>query len=820
MRRARGHKRHNLPVQRTRLIGREHDAAAVRRVLLEADGRTVTLTGAGGCGKTRLALAVAGDVVDGFADGVWLVELAPLADPLLLPQAVATALGVREQPPRPILNTLVASLRSRQLLLVLDNCEHLVEACAHVADAMLRSCPDVRLLATSREPLGVQGEITWRVPSLAVRDLQQARSLEELARSPAVQLFVDRTQAVRPAFVLTHQNGKAIAQICRRLDGLPLGIELGAARMRSLGVDQLLERLDAHVGVLVGASRTAPSRQQTLQATLDWSYALLTPTERVVFRRLAVFASGCSLEAAEMVCAGDAFDGAEILELLSRLVDKSLVVMEECDGRARYRLLEPVRQYAQEQLQATGELAAVQERHAGFFLALAEQWAGWTRGARTFDMEELEQDNLRTALRWCVDHGAADMGLRMARGCMFFWNQRTALAEGRMWLSLLLKLPGAEQPTVARAAALGCSGLIAMRHGDFALARALHEQGLATARQVGDLAQLYSNLQDAGWSALYRGEYRPAQTSFEEAVATARTVGDLVCEAWGLCCIGTVAEFEADAATAGAYGEKALSLAKSLDEPWLMGMALSILGHATFAQGDVAPARRQTEEGLAVLRRVGHQWGMAYALDNLGHIAVVQEQHAEAQARFAESLTLSQEAGDVNGTAQSLDGLAAVAAARGQQERAFLLIGAAAALRESIDAPLHPLGRERRNRWLNALRRTVGEDAFTQAWARGHALTLDEGVALAFEETRPAAGAGSVHAPDTVPASPLSPREQEVAALLAEGLSNRQIAERLVITERTVAAHVEHILDKLVFSSRTQIALWAADHRRATPDPT
>jgi predicted ATPase/DNA-binding CsgD family transcriptional regulator len=801
------------------MIGREQDAAAVRRALLETDGRIVTLTGPGGCGKTRLALGVAADLVDSFADGVRLVELAPAANPLLVPQAVATALGVQEQPPTPTLDRLVASLKSRELLLVLDNCEHLVEACAHLADAVVAGCPKVRVLATSRERLGVQGEITWRVPPLPVPDLSHARSVDELARSPSVQLFVDRARAVRTVFSLTAQNGAAVAQICRQLDGLPLGIELAAAMLASLGVDQLLERLSTHARMPVGGSRTAPSRHQTMHATLDWSYGWLTPAEQAVFRRLSVFAGSFSLEAAEAVCLGDAIIRIQVLELLSRLVDKSLIAMDEYDGRARYRMLEPVRQYALERLAATGELAATQERHASFFLALAEQWAGWTLGTRSLGSEELELDNFRSALRWCVEHGAADTGLRMARGCMGLWIGRGAWDEARAWLNQLLDLPAAEQPTVARAAALGCSGFIAARHGDFARAREDHEQGLATARLVGDLGQVFSNLHDAGWGALYRGEYAFARQWFGEAVATARMARDRLCESWGLCCLGFVAYQEADAPLAGTHGEEALSLARTVDEPWVIGCALNLLSYAAFAKGDLGAARRLADQSLTLLRQVGHQLRMAYTLDALGHIALVQAQHAEAKAQFAECLTVYQETRDAAGIAQCLDGFAAVAAAQVQTDRAIRLVAAAAALRECIGAPLHPLQRERRDGWLGPLRRTVGEDAFTQSWARGHALMIEEAVALALGDSEPAVCAASTNALDTQPSSPLSPREQEVAGLLGEGLSNRQIAERLVITPRTVAAHIEHILDKLGFTSRTQIALWAAEHSLVRQDP-
>jgi predicted ATPase len=364
---------HNLPTHATALVGRDREVADLRQLLLSDDGRLVTLTGVGGCGKTRLALGVASSLIGSFKDGVWLVELAALADPLLVPQAVASVLGVRERSDRALLDVLVAHLARRQVLLVLDNCEHLVKACAELADTLLHGCPGVRLLATSREPLHIAGERAWRVPSLAIPDPRAIVPPDELARYSAAQLFVERAQAVQANFGVTPRSAPVLAAICARLEGLPLAIELAAAWVRALGVEQILERLDDAVGLLVGGSRLAPS-QQTMRATLDWSYGLLAPPEQIVFRRLAVFVGGWSLEAAEEVCSGSGVAPREVLGLLTGLVDASLVQVDEQDGRARYRLLEPVRQYAQAQLEASGELDAVRHQHVSYFESFAERW--------------------------------------------------------------------------------------------------------------------------------------------------------------------------------------------------------------------------------------------------------------------------------------------------------------------------------------------------------------------------------------------------------------------------------------------------------------
>ena len=402
--------RSNLPAHRPSLIGRDDEAAAVRARLIEADAGLLTLTGAGGCGKTSLALHVARDLLDLFPDGVRLVELAALSEPALVDQAVAAAFGVRERAGQSLREGLLVFLRPRVLLLLLDNCEHLVEACARLVQDLLSACPELRILATSREPLRTPGEVTWRVPSLMAPDPQRLPPPKELAGYPAVRLFVERTQAVQPGFVLTTDNAPAIARVCARLEGLPLALELAAARTRAMAVGQIAARLDESFRLLVGGSRTAHSRHRTLEATLDWSYDLLTTAEQLLLCRLSVFAGGFDLEPAEVVCGGEGIEPADVLDVLTRLVDKSLVLADEQAGEARYRLLEPIRQYARERLAGSGEEAVVRRRHAAHYRALAEGaepelWgphqAAWL--ARL----ERDRDNLRAALGW-VHESAED----------------------------------------------------------------------------------------------------------------------------------------------------------------------------------------------------------------------------------------------------------------------------------------------------------------------------------------------------------------------------------------------------------------------------
>jgi len=455
---------HNLPLQLTSFVGRDRERAGVRRLL--ATSRLVTLTGPGGVGKTRLALRVAADVLPEYPHGVWLAELAVLADPARVPQAVAAAAGVPEDPARPLLAVLADALRPRRLLLLLDNCEHLVGACARLADALLRACPGLTVLATSREPLSIAAEAAWPVPPLAVPDAGKPPPGGTAARYEAVRLFRDRAAAARPTFRLTRRNAPAVAQLCARLDGLPLALELAAARVRVLPVAELAARLEDRFRLLTGGSRAAPARQQTLRATLDWSYDLLSEPERALFRRLAVFAAGWTMAAAEAVGAdadGQGIAPGEVLDLLTGLLDKSLVTADEQpDGTARYRLLETVRQYAQERLAAGGEAEVVQRRHAAFFLGLAEAAAPELLGGRQtawLDRLEREHDNLRAALEWLTERGAVEAGLRLGNAVGPFWLTRGYLQEPRERLERLLALPGAEGTSLRARVLVGTAGL-------------------------------------------------------------------------------------------------------------------------------------------------------------------------------------------------------------------------------------------------------------------------------------------------------------------------------------------------------------------------
>jgi predicted ATPase/class 3 adenylate cyclase len=758
---------HNLPLQVTSFVGRDTEAAAVRGLL--ATYRLVTLTGPGGTGKTRLALQAAADVLPAYPDGVWLVELAALADPALVPQTVAQAVGVREAPGRPLVATLVDALQLKRLLLVLDNCEHLLDAGARLADALLRTCARVTLLVTSREALGIAGETAYRVPSLGVPDLGPsdppgwsappgaARSLPAagLTRYGAVRLFLDRAVAAAPGFAVTDRNAPAVARLCARLDGIPLAIELAAARVRVLPVEQLLGRLEDRFRLLTGGSRTALERHQTLRAAVDWSYDLLGERERGLFDRLSVFAGGWSLEAAEAVGAdpdGDGIAPAEVLELLARLVDKSLVVAEaQPDGSARYRLLETLRQYALEKLAARGDAEAVRQRHAACYVGLGETAAARRRGAWLVVLEA-EHDNLRAALDWTLaaagtGDGAADAGAagardeaalvayRLGAALTWFWTLRGHWHEMAAVWDRLAALPRSARPAVvaARARALGSAGLVEYvggRHRD--LGRRLLEEALALFTQVGDRCEA---VRVRAWLAT---DPAPRRRLYERLLALDRAAGDDRATADTLYAFATLLITGAGAApdyavARGMYAE-CLRLRRALgDEVWA-GMAQSRLGFVAREQGDAAGALPLLEASLATFRGLGDRFHAAWALRNLGNAAADLGDHALARTRYAEALAVEAELGYGSGVAAALERLAGLDAVGGRPARALRLAGAAAALRTTAGGWRSPRDQAQLEQRVAAAREALGETAAAAASAEGQAMDIKAAVAYALSE--------------------------------------------------------------------------------------
>ncbi len=781
--------------------------------------RLLTLTGAGGCGKTRLALKVARDLVGAYSEGAWLVDLAPLPEAELVPQAVAQALGVREQPARPLLETLGDALRSRKMLLVVDNCEHLVEAVVGLADALLDSCPGLRVLATSRETLNAAGEVTWVVPSLTVPDSRQeeAYTPQELEAYESVRLFEERARRRDPSFELSLRNGQAVAQVCRRLEGIPLAIELAAGRMEVLSAEQLASRLEDFLKLLTGG-RTADPRHRTLRATLEWSHELLSEAERALFRRLSVFVGGWTLEAAEEVCSGDGVEQDDVLELLSELVDKSLVVVEAGEQRVpRFRMLEPVRQYGQERLQESGTAERIRARHAQCYLALAQEAEPELEGAdqtRWMDRLEAEHDNLRAALSWALEGGEAELGLRLAGALRLFWVMRSHYSEGRRWYEEGLKR-GDSAPQPVRAKAFFGAGFFTAALGDFELAIERLEDSLALYRQVGDKRGTANCLRSLGHTFFELGDSERAEALLEEGLPLIRESGSIRDTTTALSYLAYMAACRGDLERARALGEESLAIARKGGDTSAAAFASQYLAVTAMLGGDYERAQALFEATLETTRVTGNRKGQAQTLNNLGLVALCQGDNARAAKHSSESLRLSEESLDHQVVTWSLDALAAVWGQQGDVGRAARLWGAAEVLREASGFSQPPDDKKVLEPFLEAARSRLDEAAFQAAWEEGRAMTEEQAVryALSEEEEQDAPALVPVpehQPPHDEPTERLTAREREVALLVARGLTNRRIAQKLSISERTVENHIGKIFKKLGFSSRSQIASWVA----------
>ena len=717
----------NLPTQTTRFIGRQREVAAVRD--LAAAQRLLTLSGTGGAGKTRLALQVAADLVDNFKDGVWLVEIGPIADPALVPQAVASALSVREEPGRSPLSALVEFVRSRHLLLLLDSCEHVVQACAELANTLLRAAPELHILVTSREVLGINGETTWRVPSLSLPP-KPPPPPESLDQYEAVGLFVERATAANTNFRLTPQNATAVMEICARLDGIPLAIELAAARVRMLSVDQIASRLDDRFRLLTGGSRAALPRQRTLRALVDWSYGLLQETERMLFRRLSIFAGGWTLEAAETICGGDGLPSYDVLDLLMQLVDKSLVIADEQAGQERYRTLETIREYARERLAEAGETRAVQERHHDWFMGLAEQAAPEGYDTQGLASAGHEYDNLRAALRWAIDSGESERALRLAGGLWSFWSVRGLYTEGRAWLREVLALDGGAtgRGTVARARALQAAGHLANCQGDYSAAADLLEESRSISEELDDQTALGASLHLLGNLAIGQGELEQAGELFTQARELNRRSGNRAAEILNMLQLAEVSFQKGDTAQSHALGEEVLKTSRERAQQWGVARSLYVLGRVAASERDFARSASLHLQSLAIQQELGDQQGQVRTLAALARVAREQGDGQLARGRYLDSLRVARESYELLEIARSLEGLAELYAAI-EPERALRLAGAAGAMRKTIGAEPYAEELRRLNAWQQPVYLALGEKRCAEARAAGRGMSLDQAIA-------------------------------------------------------------------------------------------
>ena len=731
----------NLPQRLTSFVGREREKDEVIRLLARC--RLLTLTGTGGSGKTRLALEVASCVAEDYPQGAWLVELSSITDPALPAQEVAALFGVREEPGTPLLDTLAAYLHSARTLLVLDNCEHLVDECAELADRLLTACPDLRILATSRQPLGLDYEVAHRVPPMSMPDAQQLPPPEELEQYEALRLFMERATAIRSDFVVGKENVAALVELAAKLDGLPLAIELAAARTRVLSVQQIVERLDERFRLLSTTSRSASPRHRSLQAVMDWSYELLSEEERTVLRTLSVFAGGFTLEAVQAV-SGLEVDEFETIDLLSRLVDRSLLNVDERGGAATFRMLETIRRYGIERLEEAGEAASVRDRLLEYYTDLAESTENELLSVSQpawLERLEREHDNLRASLEWgwTSERGRnRQLGLRLAGALVWFWYFRGYLSEGRSWLEKLLAGDSARRASVGLAKALSAVGVLSYLQGDYSVARVRLEEGLQVWRALGDLRGTAFALTFLGRVAQQLDDPRAGELG-AESVALFREHGDK----WGLALsldfLGEMARERGDHARAEELHRESMSLYLEVGHSWGVALELSHFGHVALRAGDYATARRRLEEAIEIQREVGDKWMLAWTLHNLGHVVKAQGDHAQAAALHDESLQLFRELG-------GLGGMPAAEASREAQ----------------LETP--------------------------------HFVPQSPGLA-----------------PQDHPHN-LTPREIEVLQLIAEGLTDAQVATRLVLSTRTVQAHLRSIYSKLDITTRSAATRYALEH--------
>ncbi|MFF5208714.1 ATP-binding protein [Streptosporangium sp. NPDC000396] len=809
----------NLPLEPNAFIGREADVEELTELLGVA--RVVTLCGAGGIGKSRLGVRVAAQVAAQFPGGVWLVELTEAVPGDLIAPRVAALLGVKAEPSRPLTETLIDALGDRRLLLIIDNCESLIEESARFCQALITACPGVRVLTTSREPLRAAGETVWRVPPLT---LPQG-GVHDLAVSEAVRLFVDRATAASRGFAVTEQNANDIASLCEALDGMPLAIELAAALCRVLTVEQIHARIRDRFRLLSTGDRTAPARHQTLRATVDWSYQQLKEPERILLRRLAVFTGGWTLDMAEQVCAGNGLWAEDILRVLCGLVDKSLVLADaEIAGETRYRMLETIREYAAEQLDISGEETELRRRHRDHMIEIAGRIhqmivrrprPTWVEICPMLVLLDELQANVWAAVRWSAEAGDPESALRLL--VLLRWP---TIAGGRFtpadqWLDRLLAVEPARLTPRVRADALVLRGQVAFGQGDPDTAQTVCTVAAELCRATGLHGPLGGALAVLAWVAIYQRRPDRARSFLDEALDAVHKVDDPWHEMVIRSMEGTFALSEGRAKESQRSFEAALAIAHELDNHWAVPVALIGLAQVAWLRGDLVEARAYYEQALDLLQDITAHWVTITCLSGLGRIALAQGDLATARARLIESLRLCLGTGQRLGVARRIEALAQLALAEEDDRRAVRLAGASAAIRSAMNGAVLPSGfGARMEELLQPARARLGDALVAQLWSHGQEMTQEQAVRYALQcDERPDASPAGRH-PVAAPLTTLTCREWEIAELVARGLSNKAIADELVISPATAARHVANILAKLGFSSRTQVATWVIGQDR------
>jgi predicted ATPase/class 3 adenylate cyclase len=724
----------NLPTQPTPLVGREREVTKVSDLLRRADVRLLTLTGTGGTGKTRLALQSAAELIDEFEDGVFFVALDTISDHELVASTVAHVLGVTEGGDQPLEERLKEYLHERESLLLLDNFEQVVEA-TPLLEGLLAAAPRLKVIVTSRVALRLYGEHEFPVPPLELPDTRRLPKPEDLAQYEAVKLFIERARAVKPDFVLTNENASAVAEICARLDGLPLAIELAAARIRLLPPQAMLARLGSRLKLLSGGARNLPERQRTLRGAIEWSHGLLAPEEQILFARISVFAGGCTLEAIEAVCNAEGDLTVDSLEGVSALLEKSLLRQEEGpDGEPRFVMLETIHEYAREKLEEGEEAEEIKRAHAQYFLALAEEAEPELRGPdqfEWFERLEAEHDNLRALLSWSLESGGTELGLRLAGALGEFWYARGHYREGKGWLEGVLAKDGGSTLAATRAKALEAVGWLANERGDIEGAEAAAEEGLSLSAQAGiESTRNASFLRILGATARIRGDHERANELYKESLALSREAGDRWGIAQSLINLGSTAHMQGDHERAKELYEEGLILSRELGGAQPLADFLISVGYTSLLESDHERATALNEEAAALLREQRHRGDLQYAVDNLGWAALVRGDHQQARKLFEESLRLCWELGDRTIAAESLEGLACVAEAEGEAERATRLFGVAETLREAVGYHQTPEECALREPYLTTARSRMEE----AEWAEERAMTLAEAISYALED--------------------------------------------------------------------------------------